>query len=177
MKIMLDMDGVICDFMKSTCEILDVDWDTNYPCPGEWNVFKHCDMNNEDTWSRFGYEFYRELDWTKEGRDIIDLCFDSVSIKNVVLCTSPPKTPGAIEGKIEWIERNIPELSRQFIITPRKEFCCAHDRILIDDANHNINRWHGPKVLVPRIWNTYFHTKHMCLACVKFDLERILKYA
>jgi hypothetical protein len=120
--------------------------------------------------------FWRELEWTDDGFDIIiageDVC------PNVCLLTSPAHTEGAIEGRIDWINDNIPQYRKRVLIGNCKDMCAAPDHILVDDYDININKWcaaGGAGVLLPRPWNSNEHFDHDPVGYLKETLEEVMR--
>lgn len=146
------MDGVIVDFARGALKHHGIDlpydsirWDFDK------KLFPH---DRSKFWATLGFDFWAGLDWTPNGRTLAGMLLSTYP-NSVTICTSPCLTPGCIDGKIEWIRNNIPELSRKFIITPIKEVC-AKGNILIDDNEINCKKfWEagGATVLVPQPWN------------------------
>jgi len=152
-KIFLDMDGVIVDFMRGAHEYHKLPY-SSYPYPvGEWMFTKHLLMDDHDFWSPLGYKFWAELPWMPDGHEIWRMIMDL----DPVLCTAPTLHPGCAGGKMQWIKNNLPQMYKRVIITAAKEMCAHPSALLIDDADHNVNKWRangGVAILVPRIWNS-----------------------
>lgn len=143
---LLDLDGVLVDFIAGLAKLRGgprVD-------PTSWD----CVTPNE--WSRMDYTFWRYLPKTPEFDLILSAVEETFGQENVCLLTSPARTQGCLEGKMDWIREHLPQYSRQFLIGPVKHFC-AHDRaVLIDDSEDNCNAFNkagGDIVLLPRPWN------------------------
>ncbi|GAG17915.1 unnamed protein product, partial [marine sediment metagenome] len=81
-----------------------------------------------------------------------------VGQENVLIATSPTKSPDCLFGKYQWIERHTPDwCHRQYSITPRKSWLAQPGVLLIDDCDANCNAFRdggGDAILVPRPWNT-----------------------
>ena len=83
---------------------------------------------------------------------------------------------GWVVGKINWIDKNMPEYSRRYLIGPAKQFCAGPDSILVDDSNKNIEDFAeagGNVILVPRPWNSNYRERHCAMAWVKWCLENL----
>lgn len=172
MEIMLDLDGVLVAFLKGAGKYHNISFDP-YPRLGSWELTPDIiGMSVKDFWQPLGHEFWANLEWYSDGEEILKLCVDAVGWSNICLLTSPTLVPGCASGKIEWIQKNIPKLSRQFLIGPRKHFCDDGKRILIDDADHNLRRWTGPAILVPRPWNSGYRIKTPAYECVKECMKK-----
>ncbi len=151
MKIFLDMDGVLVDFVRGAHDHHNLNC-TPWPYPpGVWDFVKHTGLSAAQFWSPLGFEFWSELNWTPDGEEILSL------VPDCVLLTTPTLHIECPTGKMEWIRQNAPELYRRTVITATKEVCAHPNALLIDDADHNVDKWRangGVAILVPRIWNS-----------------------
>ena len=100
-----------------------------------------------------------------DGREILQIVESFFGKENIYIWTRPV-TPegnkwgrGCIDGKVAWIEREMPDYLSRFTIGCSK-FLAANERtILIDDSVENINEFRkegGIPIIVPRKWN-YHH--------------------
>ena len=173
-EIMLDLDGVLIAFLEGAGKFHGISFDP-YPKPGEWFIGSDITgMSLREFWEPLGHDFWAGLDWWKDGKKILKLCVDAVGWKNICLLTSPTLVPGCASGKMEWIQKNTPKLARQFMIGPAKRFCDNGKRILIDDADHNIKKWTGPSILVPRPWNAGHEIGIPAAICIKECLKELI---
>ncbi len=151
----LDLDGVLVDFVRGafalhgkSIPMNEVTWDfpQQLGFPSTWaGAF----------WNPLGQAFWAGLGWTNEGNSLL-AALEGLFGNRIVVATSPPLTPGAPEGKLDWIRRHMPKYDRQFHITPCKHFLAGPKRLLIDDHDGNavaFRREGGTAVVVPRPWN------------------------
>lgn len=154
------MDGVITDFMKGAHKFhgLDYDYETNFPYPmNDWYFVKHTGMTNNEFWSDLDEAFWAGLDWTPDGKEILEMTLNTFGIQNMAILTAPVLNAGCSAGKMTWVKNNIPALKRRVIVTNAKEMCAHPDALLIDDADKNVDLWRangGVAILVPRKWNS-----------------------
>ena len=157
MKILLDLDGVLIDFVQRALEqhgvkMKDLDWPAGLYC-----LTKVLGISDEEFWRMLdSHDYWSSLPWTEEGREIVALAEKAVGKKNVYLCTSPTLSPFSGSGKMAWIYRELKGYQRKFLIGAPKYLCADKETILIDDAEHNINKFveHGGHAfLFPRHWN------------------------
>lgn len=91
---------------------------------------------------------------------LIDHCASLVGHENVLIATSPTKSADCHFAKYHWMIRNLPEwLQRQYSITPRKHRLAQPGVLLIDDCDHNVNKFQkkgGAGIVVPRPWNEFY---------------------
>jgi 5'(3')-deoxyribonucleotidase len=155
--IYLDLDGVLVDFVSGALKTLGV---TNYKIPP--NGYKI------ESWKGVGVstkEFWKAIDATNEhfwadlekypwSDKLVRLC---ESYGSVFILTSPSRNPYCLAGKMMWLKKHYPRLTRSVIMTPHKYLCAAPNRILIDDNDDKINKfieYGGTGILFPQMWNT-----------------------
>jgi len=92
---------------------------------------------------------------------LIEQAASLVGEENVLLATAPVKSPDCHYAKYQWIENHLPKwMQRQYNITPRKHRLSRPGVLLIDDSDHNVEKFRNPgwpggdAILVPRPWNT-----------------------
>ena len=164
MKILLDMDGVLCAYYEAVMRALAADYLTPAPWPypkravNVWNWFSLWGVKESDVAPMMNRRFYASLDWTADGREILTECERMVGADNVYLLTSPWDTDGCIEGKRDWVRLHAPAYLRRMMIGSPKELCSRPDHVLIDDSETNCRKFAaapkgGTAVLVPRPWN------------------------
>lgn len=151
----LDMDGVLVDFVGGSLRYhgkhlapADVRWEfpTQVGFSGTWA---------SEFWDKLGFDFWANLEWTHEGKDLLYAIEEKFG-DNVILMTSPCATAGSVEGKISWINSNLPKYARKFMVGPAKHLTAGPGKLLVDDYEGNTDKFveHGGRaVLVPRPWN------------------------
>jgi 5'(3')-deoxyribonucleotidase len=153
-KVALDMDGVLVNFNKGASEKHGIALtEEQYRC----SLQKHWGLTQKDFWSKCsGFEFWDNLEWMPDGKDILSTVVELVGKENIAICTSPAKDPMCLAGKYNWVRREIPWLERRMIITPIKEWCASKWTVLVDDNPEKIDNFvkaGGKGCLVPRLWN------------------------
>ncbi len=166
-KILLDVDNCIADFNAHAFKVHGKD-----PTPvTEWEFWKDMGLTKHEFFAPMDYNFWASLEWTEDGREIIDIIEFYFKKDNICLLTSPVPTHGCLDGKRRWIETNIPEYLNKYLIGSSKHFCAHDQSILIDDYDLNTEtfREHGGNtILIPRSWNKnkdkdpLSHLKTMC---------------
>jgi len=160
MKILLDMDGVLVDFVKGLCTFHNKPYPFTPGVQGSWDLEPILKMSSKDLWSPLGYDFWAGLDPYSYMEEYLNLLETKFGRENICLLTSPPKSVGAVEGKIAFIEKYLPNYTNRFLVGPAKEFCAAPNHLLIDDYIENIEKFRkagGQTFLVPGAWNTKFN--------------------
>lgn len=156
-NILLDMDGVLVDFIGGACDI----HNKNNPYTNKHNYGKHridklLGLELDDFWKPLDHGFWAELKWMEDGVKIISLIEHKFGDENITLLTSPSECPGAASGKMEWVQQRLPDYSRRVMIGAQKHLCANANSILIDDCAENCHKFRiagGHAILVPRPWN------------------------
>ena len=127
MKIFLDLDGVITDFSKQLCELLDKPLDRNYNFGNDPKIWSKIDSAGEPFWS--------EMKFMPDGQEL----WDAIKKHDPVILSSPSNHPSSIEGKKTWLKENLPGVP--YHIEKHKEKYADKGSILIDDREKNIKKW------------------------------------
>jgi 5'(3')-deoxyribonucleotidase len=178
--ILLDMDGVMCDFVTAVLRLNNTDPKILEKFKGDYEITKHLKMTPTDFWKRIEEEedFWHYLEKTSEADDLMNHLEQQTDPKNIYFCSSPSQDPYSHFGKAFWIKTHYPRYINRLILTNHKHFMAGKDRILIDDSDSNISKFKehgGLTVLVPRKWNSK-HTvhSHEVLEHTLADLRRVL---
>ena len=156
MKLFLDLDGVIVDFIGGAIKQHGLDHSdmmARWP-KGEWGSEEQFGFKDPDEfWNPLTTEFWANLEFTKEAPEILKV----VQPYKPTLLTSPAF--GGCDGKQLWIKKNLPKYfySKQYLIGPAKSAVASSDAVLIDDSDANAEEFTkagGWVILIPRIWNS-----------------------
>jgi len=180
--ILLDMDGVCCDFVSAACEVhgknledLLPDW----PAGEGWNFYgiwgasaeEFCTPISKDEffwWGLDEYEWYYEL---------LDLIQD-VQGPEIVFASSPSRCPTSHFGKAQWISERDFCPSKDAMLGSRKELMGHPSTLLIDDNDRNCEKFRargGHAIVFPQHWNSQHGRQSDRLAYVEGELEKIRK--
>ena len=183
MKILLDLDGVIVDFVEGACQAHHrrmYDEPLKEEEAGGYHIEKLWGISRNAFWKPMAEpEFWRKLDWMPDGREILEIVERAVGPENVCLLTSPSVGSGPVVGKLDWIEKNMPAYEWRYLIGPVKDFCAGPDAILVDDSDGNVGSFAeagGGTVLVPRPWNSNWEHRHDAVEWVKWSLETLTNW-
>jgi len=158
-KIFLDLDGVLVDFVGGIHRAFGKEYSYN-SAPIKWNFFK--DWEPKISFRSFNFvctvDFWANLDWMHDGREILQEINAKLGVSdNLFLLTCPMPNSQSWTGKRLWVERHIPHLVDRLIVTPAFKGIFASDNaVLIDDKDENIAKFveaGGRGILVPRPWN------------------------
>jgi 5'(3')-deoxyribonucleotidase len=156
-SVMLDMDGVIVDFLAGFCAAAGMNVD-DIP-RGFWWDIPRC---KSGICSRQMWEDLPIMPWGKAVIDAVEQVFGE---ENVALCTTPlmfgdDYTPGCMDGKLGWIAKHLPSrYSGRFVFTAHKHLLAAPGVVLIDDKPQNVSEFQesgGHSYLFPAHTNGRF---------------------
>lgn len=155
-RVLLDLDGVLVDFVRGICEAHGVD--SPHTGQSSYDTAALLGMTDREFWVPANdVTFWENLEWTPDGKQILEIVSRYFHHDQICLLTSPSQAPEAAAGKMRWIQRELPDFSRQFLIGPVKHFCAHPEAFLIDDhdVNCDLFAFHGGRTLrVPRPWNS-----------------------
>jgi hypothetical protein len=137
MKIFLDMDDVVADWMPSARNIVNRNWEYGERIPDwEWNKVKAKER------------FYRDLSLKPGAHELVQFCRDAVTIgqaDGLAFLTALPhdySVPYAAQDKVWWAHEHfegIPVFFGPF--SHDKWRHCKPGDILIDDRTSNCEEW------------------------------------
>jgi len=170
MKIFVDMDGVLSDFVDGMLTAHDCwieakgkdVWFIRHKSgarlkwpQGEYRLDRVLNMPGSRFWKPADYTFFWEtLPLMRDGIKMIN------RLPDPYILTSPSLSPASASGKMIWIRRYLPNLYRRLLIVPAPEkYLLAEGNLLIDDSDVNCSRWGvagGQAILWPQWWNTAY---------------------
>jgi 5'(3')-deoxyribonucleotidase len=169
MKIFLDMDGVLVDFVLPAMRMHGADLTSEYHYPdgfnwdvvGATNYIRGRDhigyyypqtVSYEDFWKALGFQWWSSLKpYPWAGLFIQEL----EKYGSVRLATSAA-TSECAAGKYTWVKKNLPQYLDKLHIGCCKSDFAQDGALLIDDRDKNCDDFiaaGGMAILVPRPWN------------------------
>lgn len=163
MRLYLDMDGVCVNFVEGFFRLLG--WEVAEALsrwrPGD-HYFESLGLSQEfihQQIAQAGAAFWENLDPYPGTLEHIRRWLAG----GALLLSAPTPDPGAVAGKIAWIHRHLPGYEDRYILTRHKEDLAQTDRLLVDDADHNVDSFRqsgGLTVQVPQRWNRLHALPH-----------------
>lgn len=157
-KLILDMDGVFVDFTGGLFKRHG--W--TRPKGLLWVQANH--KGHQDVFATCDYDFWADLDWTPQGRELVQGFLRDFGARNIYTFTSPlwENLRGCYDGKRAWLAKHVPELLENYIPASVKHIAAGPNALLVDDRHENLNAFldHGGNVMpMPQSWNDYavFH--------------------
>lgn len=173
LRIFLDLDEVLVDFVGGCCGVFKADLATlerNWP-PGLWDVCVPLGVSEEFFWERLskeGARFWidlRPLPWARELIDLVGSITDDWYI-----VSAPSRCSTSYDGKVRWIKNFFgPDFTR-FVLNPHKEILAKPGTVLIDDRDRNVTEFileGGSGILWPGHQNSLHEYKRDPLAYVR----------
>ena len=172
--ILLDCDGVLCDFVQSTLDFYKehTGIQKNINDITEFDIFG-C-FGDKSLWTNY-------RDWANKKSFCLNLpAYESTKkvldglhkLGEVYIVTSPFATEFWHHERILWLENF--GISRDKIVFAKNKNL-VHGDILIDDYHHNANswseKWNQYSILVNRPWNKNFESHHKVL---RSDIEHVV---
>lgn len=158
MRVLLDLDGCLCDFVNAACRM------HSQPNPylldkefHGYDFVPRLDISNIKFWKLLDRQFWANLEWMSDGKKILTHLEERFGPENICILSSPCLTEGCVDGKIDWIRRELPGYMRRFLIGPDKNWCANSRTLLVDDREDNVNSFleaGGQCILIPRPWNS-----------------------
>jgi 5'(3')-deoxyribonucleotidase len=146
MNILLDMDGVLVDFVDGAARLFGTtraELEARWP-RGEYDMAKVLGVSVGEFWGRIGEEpdFWFKLNETEEAQELYRICLEH---GDVFFCTTPNLDPQCAAQKIKWLNNFLGKHCRNYILTPNKSLV---NGFLVDDYIKN-----KPSFLWPQPWN------------------------
>jgi 5'(3')-deoxyribonucleotidase len=174
-KIGLDVDGVVCNFITNI-----VDINNQF-----FSKKSYEDIVDFDLSKCFGVAEYKKILQTFIERDsCLDLPLypgalymynELRTIGEVIFVTAPLYSyPNWCEQRFAWLKKNFSADKEHVIFTSNKNI--ADVDVLVDDAAHNLERWkkkNKPSIKISRPWNK--HYQHVLSADNEEDVIRHIK--
>lgn len=171
----LDLDGVLVDFVRGAFEAHGSTLHRDDPLGVRWGLDDQLGFGGDRKplfWAPFGRAFWAGLPWTPEGRRVLDHV-ERLFGHRVVLLTSPCDTDGSVQGKLEWVRRELPEYRRRVFVGPAKPMLAGPGKVLVDDYDGHVEAFRvegGQAVQPPRPWN---RRRSECDPAGGFDPDRL----
>ena len=158
MIIVLDMDGVMCDFVGQACEWFGyTDPYTDKANRGNPNLNDIFGISLGIFDSMFGNSCFWSSMQPMPDWEIMSSAIREPGYKVIVASHTTVKNSQAYNGKMRWVEKHAPWVDDVVLSANSKQLLVGEDHILIDDSDDIVAAWRcagGPAILIPRPWNS-----------------------
>ena len=127
MKIYVDLDGVLVDFVKGYQELTGIDITGTF----------HNDPKFWEPINKAGYNFWVDLEWTVDGKKL----WKYVEKYSPELLSAPSREDDSRIGKHDWVKRELPGVHLILRTAKNKKEFAGPNSVLIDDLETNIQSW------------------------------------
>lgn len=145
-RVFCDLDGVLVDFDRG---FQGIEENTEKLSPKEYEK-KHGKNSIWPMLDKLGAEFWENLPWTKDGREL----WDYIQRYNPIILSAPSRSPECLIGKAKWVNANLDidqtPVTDPADMTPKTRLVLDQDKwkyatgkndILIDDFKKKLEKW------------------------------------
>lgn len=94
-------------------------------------------MTHEECWGLLPQDFWNKIPIFYWAYELINLCEEMAGRKNVYILTKHIPTTDCVSGKVDWINKYLPQYSDRFIMCRNKYSIVDERSVLIDDSEEN----------------------------------------
>lgn len=173
--ILIDMDGVLADFVGGVEEEFDVD----LTGIDHWGMWDEIGISPEEFWKTIqqNNRFWADLKPYPWARSLINTV-DEWAKGDTCIVTSPDRAVSTFAQKAYWVYNHFPHYNRKLFIGARKELMADDTTILIDDSQKNCDKFKdhgGSAITFPQLWNDLNQEPDMsCIKHVEASIEEIV---
>ena len=175
LHILLDMDGVVADFVSAALSIhgrpeLIGDWPV-----GEWDIAHVLGISRSQFWGQIdqiGFGYWAELAPYSWNNDLLALIKE---FGRMTILSSPGMGVEAPKGKILWLRKHVEPGFSNYLFGHQKYLCARPGSVLIDDRDKNVEQFRshgGNAILFPQVWNANHQFVSDRLGLVREQLQK-----
>jgi len=124
----IDLDGVLCNFVKGFNDLLD---EEQYDSIAEYEEI-HGKNSIWEIIDPEGVDFWKNLEWMPDGKKL----WTYVKPYNPTILSAPSRQIESKIGKTEWLRNNIPELPNHHVQTKGKHGWDGSSKIILNSMKH-----------------------------------------
>lgn len=165
----IDMDGVVCDFVRAALELhvgtsYEIEMILNEWPKGEYRIERVLGISTDQFWEPIascGEDFWALLNELHSGMQLVESLREDN--RKFVFLTSPAMCSSSSSGKVRWLQRRFGADFRDYILCPTsKSLLAGPGRVLVDDSDRNCEEWKacgGTSIVWPQPWNSASETE------------------
>lgn len=175
MRIFLDLDGVLANFVRGAAPLFGREHDelvAGWPA-GEYDMTKVLGITEDEFFFEIhaaGADFWADLPPYPYAMDLVHFCRD---LAPTYILTRPTACGSSLAGKLRWMQRHFGPDFIDYAITWKKELCAGPEAVLVDDHAVNCTKFAdgGGTAIVFPAYNNYRHPQaDRCVDVVKEEL-------
>ncbi len=140
MRVFLDMDGVLSDFIEGSLVALGEADNYTKKDVTKWDYYKDWGYTTTEFWNCCrGHHFWETLPKFTWADDLVQAARELDPDFRV--CTMPSLDKGSYTGKIDWLQNNLKIGMSRLIFMRDKPMLSKPGRLLIDDNPKFVERW------------------------------------
>lgn len=185
LRILLDLDEVLVDFVGSACRVHGVDRDEVNAYRVEWRCWDLVkaisslpgrEISMSQFWEpihKLGEQFWLELKELPWAREMFDLVTQIIDV-DCFIVTSPSLETSSYSAKVKYMRRMFGPTFDNFVVTSHKYLMAREGVLLIDDRPENVEkfiRYGGDGILFPSHGNKFHEFATNPVPYVKSMLE------
>lgn len=151
-KIFLDVDGVLSDFMKHYFYIKNIEYNYNNLLELHKKGYLRDIVSSWELWGTMSDGFYRNMPKTREADFVVKMLTPDWRPWNITFLTAAMHRK---ELRIGWCKKRWP-LVPVIVDEEKWKYCSGKKSILIDDFIYNLEMWkrfNGSTIRFNRFWN------------------------
>lgn len=193
MKIFLDMDEVLADFVGGACRAWGITREVveQYWPAGAWDIIppltvalskQRCpgtsgfppSMGHDEFWEHINgsEDYWLDLEALPWARVVTNLMYWVTDDWYIV--SAPSRCPYSYSGKVKWLQRFFSPAFNRFVLTSHKHLLAGPNTLLIDDRDSNVEEFvaaGGAGIVFPRHHNSQHLFKSDPVKYLKNALE------
>lgn len=169
MKIALDLDGVLGDFVGATAKLLNFD-PRLVNC---WDYYPKVGTTKTAFWAAIhaqGHGFWEGIDPYPWCQTLYRSC---KRVCPTQILTSPSDDIGCYSGKAAWIKKHLFLKPDEYMLGAAKHWVARPDTVLVDDSDENCRMFQehgGHAILFPQPWN---ENRKLSESRMEYTLEKL----
>ncbi len=173
-QLLLDMDGVLADFVAGFCATHGIENPYNDPANhGNPSVTKISGLPPHIAYGPMEHDWWANLPplpWAFELVSLLEERFGD----SICILSKPTWNVGCMGGKFEWICKHFSQFKERFLFGAAKFFAAGPGKVLLDDHEDNCKKFReagGEAILFPGLWNRLYSVDDH-ITYVRKELEK-----
>lgn len=169
MRICLDLDGVLGDFVGAAGKLLNFD----PRVVTKWDFYEQVGVSKTAFWNAIhnqGSVFWEEIEPYPWYGELYSRCKRTAPTQ---ILTSPSDHESSYQGKAAWLKKHLFLKPNQYFLGSEKTWLATSETVLIDDSDENceaFNKAGGHVILFPQPWNA---NRFLADKAMEYTMQRL----